>query len=369
MLIVALALIAPIAAQCCNVPVFRYAMERWWPDLFEVVVFHRGELSPELEILTQKLKAESADAGKWGNFHVRIVDLAGELKPGVAKLWQSQTDAKPPWLAVLYPLTAGMNLPAWSAPLNAESVGLLLASPARTQIAQDLIAGKVAAWVVIESGNDEKDRAAVDKLQGWLKEMEKLLRPSDWMENDADPDAPPASGVSFSVIRLARNAPGEAAFVSMLLSSEDDLATFREPIAFPIFGRGRVLYALVGQGITRDNVLETCAFLTGPCSCQAKALNPGIDALMCADWESGIVEEYVPPEEVPPLVGLTTGQATATLSPGPATATPPPAMSTPPPAAEPPAGSALLVRSATLAAVVGLALLTVGALVMRRQRP
>ena len=32
------------ASRACNVPVFRYALERWAADHFEVVIFHRGPL-------------------------------------------------------------------------------------------------------------------------------------------------------------------------------------------------------------------------------------------------------------------------------------------------------------------------------------
>ena len=36
---------APLWA--CNVPVFRYALEHWRSDPYQVVFFHRGELTPE----------------------------------------------------------------------------------------------------------------------------------------------------------------------------------------------------------------------------------------------------------------------------------------------------------------------------------
>ena len=35
------------AVLACQIPVFRYALERWQPDPYEVVVIHRGSLSPE----------------------------------------------------------------------------------------------------------------------------------------------------------------------------------------------------------------------------------------------------------------------------------------------------------------------------------
>ena len=69
-----------------------------------------------------------------------------------------------------------------------------------------------------------------------------------------------------------------------LLSSEPDLHGRDEPMAFPVFGRGRVLYALVGAGVNADNVRHALDFLVGGCSCTIKRENPGVDLLLTADW-------------------------------------------------------------------------------------
>ncbi len=34
------------AAVACNIPVFRYALERWQPDNCELILFHREPLNP-----------------------------------------------------------------------------------------------------------------------------------------------------------------------------------------------------------------------------------------------------------------------------------------------------------------------------------
>jgi hypothetical protein len=120
----------------------------------------------------------------------------------------------------------------------------------------------------------------------------------------AQDEAPDAAGLSFSTVRLSRDDPREKHLVSMLLGSEPDLEAFREPMAFPVFGRGRVLYALVGKGINEEYVDEACAFLAGPCSCQVKELNPGTDLLMAVDWEALLGERLVEAAELPPLTGL-----------------------------------------------------------------
>jgi hypothetical protein len=92
--------------------------------------------------------------------------------------------------------------------------------------------------------------------------------------------------LAFSILRLSREAPGENVFIDMLLATEPDLATLGEPIVFPVFGRGRVLYALAGGGIRSETIDEAAQFLIGRCSCQVKEENPGADLLVSADWEA-----------------------------------------------------------------------------------
>jgi hypothetical protein len=80
----------------------------------------------------------------------------------------------------------------------------------------------------------------------------------------------------------------------MLVRAEPDLAERSDPMAFPVFGRGRALLPLVGPGITAENIRDSAAFLVGPCSCQIKELNPGFDLLLSAFWDQLIFDGNVP---------------------------------------------------------------------------
>jgi hypothetical protein len=118
--------------------------------------------------------------------------------------------------------------------------------------------------------------------------------------------------IAFSTVRLARTDQAERVFVSMLLETEPDLRTYHdEPMVFPVFGRGRVLYALVGEGINRENISEAAQYLVGACSCLVKAENPGLDLLMLADWDAvpDVSVDVAPPEVValPDLSAVNTG--------------------------------------------------------------
>ena len=69
--------------------------------------------------------------------------------------------------------------------------------------------------------------------------------------------------------------PKEEIFIQMLLGTEPDLAYVKRPIAFPVFGRGRVLYALVGRGIKPKLINSVCKGLIGWCSCTIKGPESG----------------------------------------------------------------------------------------------
>ena len=108
--------------------------------------------------------------------------------------------------------------------------------------------------------------------------------------------------LAFSIVKVKRDDPAEAAFVAMLLASEEDLRGFQnEPMAFPIFGQGRALYALVGKGIRAETIDEAAQFLIGSCSCQVKEQNPGVDIAMAVDWRQMVKDQATPGQNLPEL--------------------------------------------------------------------
>ncbi len=113
------------------------------------------------------------------------------------------------------------------------------------------------------------------------------MPPGDVVQASTDYYPGPPLRIAFSMVRVSRTDPAEAFLVRMLLQSESDLPTLDEPMAFPVYGRGRVLYALVGAGTNAVNIGGACAFLTGPCLCECKAPSIGAVRLMAADWIGG----------------------------------------------------------------------------------
>jgi len=292
---------APLWA--CDVPVFRWALERWLPDPYEVVIFKSGPMRP-----SNLASVGELDRSTTANATVSVVDVGSELDPAMKDLWDRQRSSHLPRMVVRYPKAPPAEGVVWSGPLTDNVVKLLLDSPKRQEIADLLLDGDSAAWVLLESGDPAKDQDAERLLRGQLEKMQETLEVPDrdpdlgyatWRTPEA-PDLP----ITFSLVTVSRSDPAERIFVDMLLHSESDLLSFAEPMAFPIFGRGRALYALVGAGITEENIEEACDFLVGACTCQVKDENPGTDILMSVDWD-GLIDTELVAELVPaPFPGL-----------------------------------------------------------------
>ncbi len=62
------------AVLACNVPVFRYALERWPADLYEVVILHDGPLDDSASARMDALRKSKTENP--ANFNVRFIDVA-----------------------------------------------------------------------------------------------------------------------------------------------------------------------------------------------------------------------------------------------------------------------------------------------------
>lgn len=278
-------------AHACNVPVFRFALERWRPDPYRVTLFHRGPLSEADRELIGKLEAQQEKATL--NVAVRSIDLS-ELSDADRELFASLGDAKLPSLVVHYPKHLQIPTPVWSGPLDNEAIARVADSPLRQEIVRRLVDGQTAVWLLLESGQSEKDDAAAKLVQEHIKKLERSLKLPELTEAPDDKllSATPLQ-LAFSMMRVPRT-DAERPLIQMLVNSESDLAERSDPLVFPVFGRGRAMFGLVGAGITAQNIEFSAAFLVGACSCDVKEQNPGFDLLLAADWDVLLAQEGVP---------------------------------------------------------------------------
>ncbi len=307
---VALMVIASASlAIACSVPVFRYALEHWRPDSYVAFVFHSGDLTTSEQVVVDSMQPRTADGAPLTNVIVSVVNIDNDRNPVTQKMWQEQQTDQLPRMVVQSPPKWGPPQTIWQGDFNPDNAAMVMDSPARAQVGKKLIEGESVVWILLECGQPEVDDSAFKTLTSELKRLQTELKLPEIEEEDLGDLSvnPDALKIAFSAVRISRNDPNERALVEMLQRVEPDLMEDElsgQPMAFPIFGRGRALYALVGKGIAPDVIEDASQFLTGACQCTVKAQNPGVDLIMNVDWEGMVVPTEPLDEDLPPLAGF-----------------------------------------------------------------
>jgi hypothetical protein len=276
--------------------VFRYALERWSSDQYRILVLTEAPLNAEQQTALKTLEDTMARPAQ---ATIKVHDVSTTKDAFVKQLWKDRQKDSGPLMVALYSERSAINAEqvASSFPLSAQSVAQVADSPARKEIIQKLSEGHSAVWIFLESGDAAKDQAALTRLQEQLEKDTEWLKLPSPEEMEIKPELLGSTKIrlqiQFSVVSVGRDDAKEQFLIDCLLNSESDLRSFDEPMAFPVFGRGRVLYAVVGQGISADTIRKASSFIVGPCSCQVKEQNPGFDLLLSCDWDEMVGETFI----------------------------------------------------------------------------
>ncbi|MHC4144733.1 MAG: hypothetical protein ACYSUD_08140, partial [Planctomycetota bacterium] len=259
----------PLRANACSTPVFRYALERWPADFYDGVLVHRGAIADDhpAALLFQ------GETGEFLNLRLSKMDLESATDEEVKGLLGDHVPEKLPALALWYPWQKGRAAPFWTGEFTPETVAVLMQSPTRKEVAKRLTEGQAGVWVFVESGNPAKDKAVAKRLtEGqagvWVfvesgnpakdkaalellkKELKTVTEELMEMAPPVEESDTPGLTFEFSTLSLSRTDPNERVLLSMFMNSEPDLDEYvNEPMAIPVFGRGRALYTLIGEGI------------------------------------------------------------------------------------------------------------------------
>ncbi|MEX2214551.1 MAG: hypothetical protein WD768_10510 [Phycisphaeraceae bacterium] len=280
------------SARACNVPVFRYALENWPADAYEVWVFHDQPLTAEQSQWIADLRQQVVGRDKQlDSFFIEVMDVSQPMPDKAKAAYAKLKPAQHPWLVVQFPHSHADDPPAFSGLLTKEMMQQIADSPTRRRIAKGILEGQSAVWLLIESGDKAQDDAAAALLTKELTRLEKELVLPTIGEDDKkffDPSRGPRLRIAFEVLRLSREAAGEAMLLRMLEGWDPKLTDRSKPMAFAFFGLGRVLPPLVGDLIEPRYIEDASIFLVGRCSCQIKNDNPGWDVLMPVEWDGAI---------------------------------------------------------------------------------
>jgi hypothetical protein len=296
---------APVHA--CNVPVFRYALEKWPVDAYEVVIFHDKPTTSSLQLkeMVKLLEDQVAGLEAAQDSHiVTTVDVTKPMKKVLAAWHKKSKPTSYPWIFIQYPSSFADDPPAYSGPATLELVKQISMSPMRKRITQQILQGESVVWLFIESGDKNLDEKAEKLVQDQLKLLQGELRLPTLTADDEqffDPKLGPKLKLGLTLVKVSRDDPAEKMFLRILENWNSELIKPGQPVVFPFFGRGRVLPGLYGDAITKQALTDACIYLTGPCGCQIKRENPGYDVLMSVQWEGLVEGKYTLAEAIPKL--------------------------------------------------------------------
>jgi len=280
-----------VPARACTVPVFRYALDRWEPDAYRLVVDASWAATPDGLRLLAPLRGNGP------------ANLAVEEREGAGARLEFPEGEGPVAL--------------WNGVLDADSLGRLLESPARAELVRRLIRGDSVVWVAV-AGSDPEDQAATERLEERLRFLEQVgsLPEQDPTDPESRLGPGPELALRFSLLRMTADDPEEALFRRLLAGpGGEEGAAEGAGFAAAVFGRGRVLGAWPLASLEDALIEDVSLFLIGRCSCRVKQENPGWDLLLRADWEreleaADMVEDPVPePTAAPGPVTITTAVA------------------------------------------------------------
>ena len=289
--------------QSCSVPVFRYALERWKPDPYKAIFIYRDVISKKDQALLEQVKQAASNPDYPLNLMIQEVDIAAFPEEKLTDLLKGPIPDTLPVFTIWYPDQMGEKAPIWIKELTPSFVETFIQSPKRMELAESLINGGSVVWVFIPSGNAKKDERAKTLIE---QELDVAVQTYSKMPYTILSGTKPKKlSYGFPILTVSPHEPTERLFIDMLLKSESDLYKHTdEPMVFPVFGRGRALGCLFGEYITERNIQDATAFLSGSCSCEVKALNPGVDLLIAAPWDQVVFDSFVEDTPLPELTGV-----------------------------------------------------------------
>jgi hypothetical protein len=282
-------------APACAVPVFRYALERWESDPFQLVVFYKGKLDPALDKQLTDLEPILAEnAGARANCKVTRINVDQPVPALWTEVWQKQSTLPLPSAALCTPEWRKGESALWTGEATGKIIDSLVDSPKRRELRAHALKGTAVVWIIVETDDLKKNKALADQVSAASDRLvNEILIPEGIGKDGTDVRSPLPIEVSFATVKVNQDDPNEAILMRLLNNGDK----FKEPTLIPTFGRARALAAMSATTVNAGLLEETSRFICGACSCQVKAQNPGFDLLIKADWESIFGDQAAPPPE------------------------------------------------------------------------
>ncbi|MDX1925505.1 MAG: hypothetical protein SFV81_03240 [Pirellulaceae bacterium] len=296
-------------AYACNIPVFRYALERWKADDCELLVFHDGPLDEKGKQLVDALQSQSTNGGGFANARIQTVDVQKAEVQNRA-VWRELNEKEPRSLpyALVRASHARGPITAWDGQLE-EVASQVLESPLRKRLTERLLNGDSIVWLLLKSPDEGRNEAVRKLIKTQSAKLATKLQLPDGIGlpgSELHSEVP--LFLKFTSLELDRSDAQEQFLVRLFSGFQPQAYADNQPLVIPVFGRGRALEVIPADQLDAKLFEELTLFLCGACSCQVKESNPGFDLLLSADWNRELFGENgaLPP---PPKTVADQGQS------------------------------------------------------------
>lgn len=274
----------------CNIPVFRYALERWQSDNTQIIVVHDSPLAEQEQALIDQWTSRCVEGQGTANATVALQDLArpdSKYADLLASLEEStQGKLSLPHVVLRSAIGKGREVNFWHGTLSDSQALQPFASPVRAELQRRLLEGHSVVWLIVKSSDasqNDNARRVLESQFGPLANTMALPEGIGLPGSELYADVPLV--LRFSLLELDPQDPAEGYLTSLFTGIRKAEFEAGQPLIVPIFGRGRALEVIPASDLSEGLVRDLTHFLSGACSCQVKEQNPGFDLLLEASWD------------------------------------------------------------------------------------
>ena len=272
----------------CSVPVFRYALEYWQPDPYQLILTYNPDETNNNQKVFSELNKYEANR----SFILR-------------KIKSSQSSGK---FILKYPANKRIKNIVWEAPLSKQNLNNILQSPIRQKLIDKITGGDSLVFLLLEGSNPKQNNRIANIILTNIPILEKEIKlPHEYADIPKEDLQIYDTNIVFklSMMRLSRTNSEENVFINVLTKSLPvSIYKKSQPIVFPVFGRGRMLAAIREKNLNTETLRRWCEYIAGECSCEIKSRNPGFDTFIPIGWnleeKKGLISEVI----LPPLSGF-----------------------------------------------------------------
>ncbi len=282
-------------AAACNIPVFRYALERWAPDACEILVFHEHQLTASQQRMVESLESRTQEKGGLANATVKRCFSKSELGAQHQRILDSLaqgSDVVFPLVVVRTTVGNGRAINHWQGTLEEAVQANFFESPVRAELGRRLLAGDSVVWLLLKSSDPQRTKDAREMLRSNFKTLAtKISMPEGIGLPGSELHSEVPLLLKFSMLEIDPADPKERFLVDLLSGFHPTSVASGDPLLVPVFGRGRALEVIPAEDLNPHLIADLTMFLSAACSCQVKERNPGFDLLLSADWDTMLFGE------------------------------------------------------------------------------